>query len=284
MTDSQENTYVFDVESPLEMARLIEQDRHVTETMGGPLTDLPKLPGAAQVLDLGCGPGGWVLNAAYERPDIEVAGVDISRIMIDYAIARACSQRIANASFGMMNITNLLDFSNASFDLVNARFLFGVLRRVAWVPFIAECTRIVQPGGILRLTEPLDFGVTTSPAIERMLAAGAKMMWKRGYGFSVDGRSYGLHTMLPSLLRKAGYLHVHTQAYTLEFSAGAPGWEDFYHNYELTFLQSKFLWIMSGVLTEEEADQLYQQMFIDMNQPDFRGVFTFMSIIGEKTR
>jgi hypothetical protein len=34
------NTYVFDPESPTEMARLINQDRAVTQAMGGPLAGI----------------------------------------------------------------------------------------------------------------------------------------------------------------------------------------------------------------------------------------------------
>jgi hypothetical protein len=47
-------------------------------------------------------------------------------------------------------------------------------------------------------------------------------------------------------------------------------------------LQSKPLFLKVDALTEEEFNQAYQQMFIDMNQPDFRGLATFVSIIGTK--
>ena len=72
------STYVFDPESGAELARLIEQDRFSTREMGGPLVGLPDLPAEARVLDLACGPGGWVLDVAYEHPEYEVCGVDIS--------------------------------------------------------------------------------------------------------------------------------------------------------------------------------------------------------------
>ena len=143
----EENTYIFDTESAVEMARLINQGRIITVAMGGPLSGIPDLPARAQIIDLGCGPGGWVLDVAYANPDAEVAGVDISKTMIDYANARARSQQLTNASFGVMDIRQPLDFSDASFDLVNARLLVAALRCENWEPFLAACTRILKPGG-----------------------------------------------------------------------------------------------------------------------------------------
>jgi SAM-dependent methyltransferase len=223
-----------------------------------------------------------VLDAAYASPDSEIAGVDISRIMIDYANARARSQGFTNVSFGVMDITQPLDFSDHSFDLVNARTLFGVLRRDAWQPFIAECTRILKPGGTLRLTEPVDIGVTNSAAVERLLSALTQTVWTLGYGFSVNGRSFAVVPSLPAFLREAGYQQVHTIGHTIEFSAGTPAWVDFYHNYEVSFLQSKSLLLKTGAITEEEFDRACQQAFIDMNRPDFRALTTIVTIIGTR--
>lgn len=283
MAKQNENTYIVDPESTTEMARLIEQSRTLTQAMGGALAGLPNLPEGAQVIDLGCGPGDWVLDAAKKRPDIEVAGRDISRIMIEYATAHSRSQDIPNASFGIMNITEPLDFPDACFDLVNARALGAVLRKEVWPSFIAECTRILKPGGVLRLTEVADFGVTTSVALERLLAACSQILWTLGYGFSADGRSYGLLTMLPHFLRTTNYLNVHTLAYAIDFSAGLPAWADYYRNYELAFQVGKAIWLKAGVITEEEFNQAYRQMFIDMNQADFCGLALFGSVIGEKS-
>ncbi|MBV9709613.1 MAG: class I SAM-dependent methyltransferase, partial [Ktedonobacteraceae bacterium] len=166
------NTYVFDAESPTELSRLMTQDRITTQAMGGPFSGLmdEEIAGLRNVLDVACGPGGWVLDAAFAHPDIEVAGIDISNAMITYANARASSQRLSNASFGMMDITQPLDFASGSFDLVNVRFVGGVLPRTAWPAFIAECTRLLRSNGILRLTEAIDWGVGTTPAFEQMSA------------------------------------------------------------------------------------------------------------------
>src|SRR5581483_11521112 len=92
------NTYFLDSESPTEMARLINLDRITTRAMGGPLVGITNPSTLRNIVDLGCGPGGWVLDVAFELPEAEVEGVDVSRIMVDYANARARTQQLPNAS------------------------------------------------------------------------------------------------------------------------------------------------------------------------------------------
>src|SRR6266704_1882923 len=112
-----ENPYYFDPEEAGEMARLMIQDRLITKGMGGLFPERTDVSLMKNVLDLGCGPGGWVLDVAFEYPHMEVAGIDVSRLMVDYANARARTQQLPNASFGVMDITQPLDFSDASFDM-----------------------------------------------------------------------------------------------------------------------------------------------------------------------
>src|SRR5947207_8555719 len=94
---SDNNTYLFDSESPTEMARLINQDRNLTKAMGGALSGIDDPESLHTVLDLGCGPGGWALDVAFEQPHMDVTGVDISEIMIRYANARAHTQNLTNS-------------------------------------------------------------------------------------------------------------------------------------------------------------------------------------------
>lgn len=278
------NTYALNPESPEEMARLINLDRMSTRAMGGVFAALSEqdIAGLHDILDLACGPGGWVLDVALERPEAHVTGIDISKIMIDYAKARARTQKRLNASFHVMSINDALEFDDASFDLINARALAAAIPGSRWESLIVECWRILRPGGILRLTEPVDLGVTNSPAYERTASLSLQACQRAGYGFSIDGRSFGLTHILPGLMRKVGFQHVQPHAHVIEFSSGTEAWMDFYRNSEIGFYLGKAFLVKMGLITQKEADALYQQTMLEMNFETFRGMLHSVSFWGYK--
>lgn len=279
---SEKGGYVLDPESPAELARLINLDRMMTKGMGGPLSGLDDVSSVHTVLDMACGPGGWALDVAFAHPGMEIAGVDISKIMIDYANARAATQKLTNASFGVMDITQPLDFADGTFDLVNARFLFSVLLQKQWPIFLKECFRLLRPGGILRLTELIDGGATNSPAKEQLHSFFCQALWRSGYGFSVNGRSIGLTIVLPHLLREAGYLDVRHFMHALEVSQGTEAYTDFYRNSEIIYQLAKPYFLATHATTEEEFAQVYPQMLIELGADDFCGMWHFMTAVGVK--
>src|SRR6266571_3186648 len=58
-----------------ELQRLIHQDRLVTASMGGVLSEQTE-PGAfRRVLDVACGSGGWARGAAQTYPEMELVGI-----------------------------------------------------------------------------------------------------------------------------------------------------------------------------------------------------------------
>src|SRR5579872_5078914 len=137
-----ENTYILDSESASEMARLVGQDRLITQGMGGLFPERNDISNLRDVLDIACGPGGWVCDVAFANPDIQVTGIDISNKMIEYARATAWSQKLENASFSVMDALKPLDFPDNSFDMVNARFLVAFMPKAAWPKLLEECVRI----------------------------------------------------------------------------------------------------------------------------------------------
>lgn len=277
------NTYVVNAEDPAEMARIINLSRLLTKAMGGPLAGIPNLPEGAKVVDLACGPGGWVLDVAFARPDVEIAGVDISKIMIDYAKACLRSQHLTYASFGVMDITQPLEFSDNTFDLVNARYLIGVLRREHWDPFLDEVARILKPGGLLRLTEPTEpVGLTSSKAYQELCRLVSQTFWRVGYGFGVDGYNILTSTFLPRLCRKHGFEQVHHMAHALEFSADCEAWQEMYNNMTVGRSQADLFFGKQEMVTKEEIDRLYSQTYLDWHSPDFCGMWHMISVFGQK--
>ncbi|GHP00603.1 hypothetical protein KSF_106500 [Reticulibacter mediterranei] len=274
------NCYIFDPESPTELGRLIDQDRVVTQAMGGPLVGIDDSTSLHNILDLGCGPGSWVLDVAFALA-AEVEGVDISRSMVDYANARARTQKLLNASFGVMDITQPLDFPDASFDLVNARFLAGVLKREIWATFLDECDRILRPGGFLRLTEAVDFGATTSEVANQLGALTLHALYQLGYGFSPD-HALGIPPMLLSFFRQQQYRQMAVSAHALDYSSSTEAWADMYHNVEVAGVQMKPTLMQLGLINEELFELLYQQTLSAMRSQSFCGLWHLTTIVGQK--
>ncbi len=275
------NLYFIDHESGAEMARLLDQDRLYTRGMGGFLSERSNdLTGFKHILDIGCGPGGWVQEIAFLYPEIEVEGIDISEQMIAYAQMQAKVQGLQNAHFRVMDMARPLDFADQCFDLVNGR-LIAFLPTTAWPGFMGECVRITRRGGIIRLTET-ELSVTTSAALDHLdslLKAGLRAA---GQSFSPEGRHVGIIAMHAHFLHQAGCTNIGRKAHVLDYSAGTDYHQGFYDDWKVFFkLMQPFL-IATQVTTQEEVDRLYEQMLIDMMQEDFCAVYLLVTTWGEK--
>src|SRR5438876_7114233 len=94
--DNPSTYFAEDRGSNAEMIRLLLLDNLVTAGMEGPLAEQPDPASLHRVLDIGCGPGGWILEAARLYPHMDVVGIDISWSMIEYARAQAQAQRLTD--------------------------------------------------------------------------------------------------------------------------------------------------------------------------------------------
>jgi ubiquinone/menaquinone biosynthesis C-methylase UbiE len=260
---SNTKTYIFDSDSSAEMARLINLDHFMTQSMGGSLSGIDNPSSLHHVLDVACGPGGWALDVAHTLPQAEIAGIDISKPMIDYAYARAQSLLLTNVSFGVMDITEPLEFSDDTFSLVNARFLFTVLKREAWPPLLSEYFRITQPEGIIRQAELVAVS-TTSAALLKQYSLLSRYLYLNGHGFSPDGTTIGVEAVLSHLLKQVGFTNIRHMVNVQDFSQGVPDWIEGYRYHEVLGLSMLPLFVKQNLITQEEADRLHQQTMVDM--------------------
>ena len=273
--------YLLDAENAAEMARLMLQDHMLTKAMGGPLPEQTDLSQTYQVLDIGCGPGGWLLDVTQQYPHIHGVGIDISQLMIEYANALVASQAIFNAQFRVIDATKQLPFPDHTFDLVNGRILTGFLLKEQWSSLLQECSRITKPGGIARFTEA-EWGFTNSPAYDQMTSLCYLGVHRAGHSFSPHGRTYGTATMLRSLLRWAGYHEIEHRAYALDYSAGTPHHTDNIQNLLVIYKLLQPFLAQVQVATQEELEQIHQQMEEEMNAEDFCATDYFLTVWGHK--
>jgi SAM-dependent methyltransferase len=160
-----ENLYFIDHESGAEMARLLDHDRYITKGMGGLLSERSNdFSGLHRVLDLGCGPGGWVQEVAFANPEVEAMGVDISQQMISYAQMQARVQGLTNAEFRVMDILNPLTFRMISLAWSMLARLLSSHQR----PGRRSCVSVyVSRGPVASYASPKQKGILATVPLKR---------------------------------------------------------------------------------------------------------------------
>ena len=278
-----ENTYIIDAEDAAEMARLLDQDKLLTEAMGGLFPERAggDMRDIHDVLDIGCGPGGWIHEVAHSYPNVEATGIDISQRMVQYARAHAKVRKLNNAHFKVMDAHKRLDFPDNSFDLVNERFLFSFMTPDDWHTLARECMRILRPGGIIRFTE-VEAGFSNMPAFERIFGVLFRALHLAGQSFSPNGQHIGLIPMLKRIMRDAGYQDIQHLAHMVDFSAGTPGNRGFHDDLDVGFKLAQPFLTKTKAITPEEFDVLYPQAMDEMLSEEFCGVWMLLTAWGRK--
>lgn len=278
-------TQITNLDQAAEMARLLDQDRLFMQAMGGPLGERgpEELAAVFDVLDIACGPGAWVLEVAHSYPEMEVVGIDVSRVMISYARAHAQVRGLPNAHFHAMDILKPLDIPDESFDLINISPIISRIPPVHCPGLLAECMRLLRPGGCIRITEG-DWGIGNTFAFETLSGLIAQAMQRAGQSFSPTGRTIGPLQMIVYLLRKAGFEHVTSKATILDFSSGSQAHEGMYQNYRILFKLAEPFLLNMQVIKEGEFDDLYEQTLTEMLSDDFCAALTLLTAWAEKKR
>jgi ubiquinone/menaquinone biosynthesis C-methylase UbiE len=122
-----------------------------------------------QVLDVGCANGFSSFRYAVER-DVDVTGVDFAPGMIEAADAARSAQPAdvqARTRFGAGDI-RALDFQDATFDaVVSTRVIINLPNAEEQLAGLAECARVLRPGGVLLLSEATQQGWQRLNALRR---------------------------------------------------------------------------------------------------------------------
>lgn len=262
------------------MARLQMQDRFLTHLQMG-LDYGEELSKIHTALDIGCGPGSWSLELAQRAPHIEqIVGIDISRTMIAYATSQA--EAFPQLTFRLMDAQQRLDFANDTFDLVHARLIEGFMHRSTWPLLIADCLRILKPGGILRFTEFEDTH-SSSAAMEALNTYYIQALHTSKRTFlSTQDRHISLGPFLWQLLQKAGFTHLQMHGYVIDFSAGSEYHDLYCENASIACELIIPFFVQQQVATKERLQQLLAQFREDSQQADFSGVTFYLGASGRK--
>jgi SAM-dependent methyltransferase len=182
---------------------------------------------SGRVLVPGCGAGRYVRALHRERPDLWVVGGDLSR----RAILEA-RERDPNGPYVVLDACRL-PFRSGSFDAV---VFLDVLEHVPDpARMIAECARVLRPGGVLHAFVPLEAQPATIYWWLRASQRWPILRWKRDHvghiqhfsdldiirllariGLEIQFLRYSFHLV--------GQLHDLIDYWQRERVAGAPGW------------------------------------------------------------
>jgi len=273
-----------DLSSGAEVARQMRQDALIIQAMGGLFLEHPNLSQVDHVLDIACGPGEWALEMAFTYPEITVVGIDPNEHMVAYARAQAQVQGLQNVSFQVMDIAKPLQFSTNSFDIVNAHLIAPYLCCENWACAVKEFMRVVRPGGMLRLTECDEPGSSNSLAYETLKRLYGRAFSRNGQSFHPfpDGPHMCITPLLQQFVREAGGMHVRQKVHILNYSAKERAFLSSYENLKVLYKLGQPFLLKMGVATQEQVDQLYEQMLIDMLSDDFCGLWYFLTVYAEK--
>jgi SAM-dependent methyltransferase len=152
-------------------------------------------------LDIGCGAGTFIGSLLPGLHDS--LGIDISRNQTDYANRQYGGEgrRFETVAAGT------LPFSDASFDVVTTIELIEHLPENVTQSLLAECVRVLRPGGILLVSTP-NYG-SAWPLIEKIVN------WRGGIDYSGQHINHYDRHRLRGALEEAGAGSVSVRGYML---------------------------------------------------------------------
>ncbi len=274
------STYVVqDRSSAEEMTRLQLQDQMITASMGGALPEQPDPKDFQRVLDVGCGTGGWLVEVAKTYPSISLlVGVDVSDKLLEHARAQAAAQQVSDRMhFVGMDALRMLEFPFGYFDLVNHRYGMSWLRTWEWPKLLSEYQRISRSGAVIRITE-VDFVTeSSSPALVRLSDLLLQAFYQAGHFFTPNHN--GVTSELARLLRQYGFQNVQTHAYAPRFRAGTREGQQFAEDMKLASRMA-LPFLRKWIRLPDDYAEIYQQMLIEMQQPDFVATWNLLTAWG----
>lgn len=273
--------FVQDRSNEREIIRLQVQDQMITAGMGGVFPEQSDPSHFRRILDVGCGTGGWLIEAARAYPTLSLlVGVDVSGTLLEYARAQAAEYQVSDrVRFQIMDVLRMLEFPPASFDLVNQRLGMSYLRTWDWPRVLNEYRRVTRSGGVIRITE-CNFPTSESAALTSLSTLFRRSLSQAGHLFTPDDPN-GVINELGRLLQQQGLSNVQTRVHILEHWAGTAEGQSFYEDVQHMF-RTLLPFFNKWSHVPENYEEIYQQALDDIQQPGFVATWTLLTAWGAR--
>lgn len=280
-----ENTYLIDTTdaslNKADASRLIEQDELVNDGQKSLVPDDYEPHADSAILDIACGPGGWLREVHHLYPHVRLVGVDNNKPIIEWARRHKKTQHNPNVSFELMDVMQPLEFPDASFDFINARFLAGVVTHEHWAILLRDCFRILKPGGFIRLTESELSWIANAPAAAMMTDAMLKVIWKRGRTYSPT--ALAIAPMLSYFLTQSGFVDPDTQIIGINWSFNMPQHSRVRNDTLMTAQILRDQFVELGIMTNAEFEELDAATKIETEQEEFAALWPIANCVARKS-
>lgn len=270
-----------DTEQWSELVIAMHRDQTYNTELGGLFPKDVSPQHMTSVLDVGCGPGGWLLSALKKFPHLRGTGIDTSQLMLENARLLAQAEGVQQAEFTDMDATKALDFPDCSFDFIHIRTLGGFLPREQWPALVQECFRVLRPGGYLSITE-IEVVVPASDAADTINILFGKLLYNAGLSFAPTGRNLGLTARLRQMLRQCHFTSIEHKAHGIDVSRDSFAWRGAFEEF-IALKQTVFpLFVGMQMITQEELDQLFEQAITDMQEDTYGCMIYLLSVWGRR--
>lgn len=277
MTQSEgENHYIYRPShgEEADIARLVEQSRILVSVIKlFPKHFKPR--GDEFIVDIGCGPGGWAIDVAFKYQDMSVIGIDIAQNAVDYAMLRAKMEAIDNVTFEQGDATKHLPFRDESVDYINMTLANSFLLKEQWPLLLAECARVLHPGGWIRSVEWV-VTHTSSPALRRVVQI-------LNEAIASSGKRYvELVPYLRPMMKDASLVPAPLATHVVDFSESTSAHRAMCEDIAIgVHLATPFV-VSSGITSREEFEQLIERMKMEMREMTFYAQIHVSDITAQK--
>jgi SAM-dependent methyltransferase len=162
------------------------------------------------VLDWGCG-CGRVLRQWVDLPGTRVAGCDIDGRMIDW-----CKRNLPFADVAVTGMSPPLPYGDGAFDLIYAFSVFTHLTEPLQYDWVAECRRVLRPGGYLLISTLGEHYASldrlTSSELESFRNGNVVVLYERSAGTSLCSAYHPPQYVRDRLAAGFDYVSLHEAA------------------------------------------------------------------------